>query len=177
MKDKTLEKAYIKLTKKKYTTRADLARKCDFSLMSASIAARELISLGLIFEKKIGNVRKLSAYDINYCLVEADINTLTLITFDKALKTISTETAIRNYSFPLVEDISLFLNGRYSPDPLFPCLFLIGVDENEANIFSDLLPKEFHIIPSNCNDPSRYMRENMFNSKIAQKALANELKV
>ena len=177
MKTETLIKAYIKLTKKKYTTRADLARKCDFSTMSASLAARELILLGLVFEKKIGNARKLSANDINYCLLEADENTLTLLTFDKALKVIKSETAIRNYSFPTVEDISLFLLGRYSPDPLFPCLFLSGIDENEAYIFSDLLPENYHIVPQGCNDTSKYMRDRMFDIKIVQKALANKAKV
>ena len=177
MNAKTLKKAYLKLTKKKYTSRADLARKCDFSLMSSSLAARELISFGLVFEKKIGKLRKLSANDINYYLLEADADTLTLRVFDKALKETNAETAIRNYSFPAVEDASLFLRGKYTPDPLFPCLFLSGFDENEIHIFSDLMPKSYHIVPQECSDVPKYMLEQMFSLKIEQKAIANELNV
>ncbi len=178
MKLKTLEAAYRRLTKKKYTTRADLARNCDFSLMTATRVARELSSLGLIYEKKlIHGVLKLSAFDITYTVVEADMNSLTLKSFDKTQRIISSERTRRNYSFPLVEDIAIFLRGRYTRDTIFPFIFLIGVPELEARIFADLLPADYIIVPESERDPRRFMREYMLKSKIAEKALANAEKV
>ena len=177
MKFETLSRAYKRLTKKKYTTRADLARNCDFSLVTAGAVARELIGLGIVFEKKIGRTGKLSAHDINYSIVTADMNRLYLITADKSLKKINTDTAIRNYSFPLIEDISIFLRGRYFADERFPCLFLHNVPENEIEIFSDLLPKYHAVIPAECENALTYARDYMLASKIKQKALANKEKV
>ena len=177
MKFETLCKAYKRLTKKKYTSRADLARNCDFSLMSASTAAKELISLGVAFEKQLSGVLKLSAFDIHYNVVSADMNTIVMLTLDKSLKVTKTDLAARNYSFPLIEDISMFLRDRYTSCALFPCLFLYKLPENEIKIFSDLLPDNFAIIPEDTTDIFSFMREYMLKSKIDQKALANESKV
>ncbi len=177
MRSETLCRAYKRLTKKKYTTRADLARNCDFSLVSAGKAAKELISLGIVFEKKLGGVGKLSAFDIHYNLITADMNSIAMLTLDKALKITKTDTVIRNYSFPLIEDVSMFLRERYTPCELFPCLFLYKLPENEIAIFSDLLPENYAIIPDDTNDIFAFMREYMLKSKIEQKALANEDKM
>ena len=174
MKFDTLYKAYKKLTKKKYTTRADLARNCDFSVMTAGTAAKELLSLGIVFEKQLSGVGKLSAYDICYSVITADMNSIILTTFDKALKPICTHRAVRNYSFPLIEDISMFLNNKYSPCELFPCLFLYKLPENEIRIFSDLLPQNYAIIPDNTENIFEFMRIYMLKLKIEQKALAKE---
>ena len=64
MKAENLLSAYRALTKRKYTTRARLADECDFSLMSATNAARILISLGLVREWKPSGEGKLFANDI-----------------------------------------------------------------------------------------------------------------
>ncbi|MBE6600844.1 MAG: hypothetical protein E7640_06595 [Ruminococcaceae bacterium] len=173
MKLETLESAYRRLVKKKYTTRADLARNCDFSLMTATNVARELIDLGLVFERKLtGGTKKLSAYDMEYTFVKADLNEITMTVFDKSMKTVHTDFARRNFSFPLVEDISIFLQGRYEQSDIFPCLFVGGVPEVELEIFSDLLPV-FAPIPDGEKDIKRFMREYMLKSKTEQKALAN----
>ena len=171
MKFETLYKAYKRLVKKKYTTRADLARNCDFSKVTAGAVAKELISLGVAFEKQLGGGGKLSAREVNYTLVRASINFIEIVNFDKALSIVHREQSVRNYSFSLIENIAMLEDGKR--DPSEPCdhLFLLGVPENETLIFSELLGEGVVIIPEDTTDPAEFMREYMLKSKIAQKAL------
>ncbi len=173
MKAENLLSAYRALTKRKYTTRARLAEECGFSLMSATNAARLLISLGLVREWKPKNEGKLFANDITYTLAHVDLNFIYTHKYDKRGILTLSESRARNHSFPAAEDICGFINETAEPCELFPIVFVVGISENELRIFSDSLGTPYHIIPDDTDDVASYMIEFMFRSKIENKGIAN----
>ena len=173
MKAENLLLAYRALTKRKYTTRARLACECGFSLMSATNAARILISLGLVREWKPSGEGKLFANDISYTLALADRNFIYIYKYDKRGVLTSSSSRTRNYSFPAGEDICGFISETAELCKLFPFVFIAGISENEMKIFSDRIDTPYHIVPNDTGDIASYMIEFMFRSKIRDKSIAN----
>ena len=173
MKQENLLLAYRALTKRKYTTRARLADECGFSLMSATNAARILISLGLVREWKPSGEGKLFANDIIYNFALADRNFIYIYKYDKRGILTSSASRARNHSFPAAEDICGFINDAAEICELFPFVFVAGIPESEMRMFSDLLDTPYHIVPDDTDDIASYMIEFMFGSKIENKSIAN----
>ena len=173
MKAENLLSAYRALTKRKYTTRARLADECDFSLMSATNAARILISLGLVREWKPSGEGKLFANDITYNFVLADLNFIYIYRYDKRGILTSSSSRARNHSFPAAEDICGFINENAEICELFPFVFVAGISESEMKMFSALLGTEYHVVPNDTEDIASYMVEFMFRAKIENKSIAN----
>ena len=172
MRIETLVAAYSAILKRKYTTRARLAKLCSFTVMTAGNAARELKRLGLVSERIFPSAGKLSPLPLCFSMVTAGRYRISLTKINGSVKPVSLRWKIRNYSFHTMDNIALLLNECYEPDGIFPVLFCRGIPELELKIFGDMLPPHI-VIPDDVTNVKEFMIYCLIKQKIEEKALAN----